>query len=304
MPTTRTGTRLDAALGALHPGMSRRKAREVIEKGQVTVDGTSVLEAGRAVDAGARIAWDPNRRALPRARLSLPKLYEDEHLLIVDKPAGLLSVPTSGAAAEAEDTVLARVTDYVRRLRPRAPYVGRVHRLDRETSGALVVALTPEARAGLIHLFREHRIERVYDALVAGVPRDDASTVDAPIRDTWMRGRRGVARGEEPASRARTHWRVVERLGQAARLAIRLETGRQHQIRAHLAHVGLPILGDRVYARQRSWPGPAVKRPMLHACRLAFLHPVTGRTVAVLSPTPADFARTLDALRHAARRQR
>jgi 23S rRNA pseudouridine1911/1915/1917 synthase len=112
-----------------------------------------------------------------------------------------------------------------------------------------------------------------------------------------------VARGEEPASQARTHWRVVERLGRAARLEIRLDTGRQHQIRAHLAHVGLPILGDRVYARRRAWSEPAVKRPMLHACRLAFPHPVTGNAVTALSPMPADFARALDALRRLARQQ-
>ena len=303
-PSERVGTRLDVALSASYPGTSRRKAREVIEKGQVTVDGALALEAGRAVGAGAAIVWDPNRKALSRARLSLPRLYEDEHLLVVDKPAGLLSVPTSEVAADEEDTVLARVAAYVQRLRPRAPYVGRVHRLDRETSGALVVALTPETRAGLIHLFREHRIERAYEALVVGTPREDAGTVDAPIRDTWVRGRRGVARGDEPASEARTRWRVVERFGDAARLEIRLETGRQHQIRAHLAHVGLPILGDRVYARHGAWRGPTVARPMLHACRLAFAHPATGSAIAVASPPPADFKEALDALRRRARQRR
>lgn len=305
MPVDRTSIRLDLALSTSRPGMSRRKAREVIEKGQVTVDGALVQESGHTVTPSAVIVWDPNRKALPRARLSLTKLYEDDHLLIVDKPAGLLSVPTSGAAPdEGEDTVLARVAAYVRRLRPRAPYVGRVHRLDRETSGALVVALTPETRAGLIRLFSEHRIERVYDALVGGAPRADSGTVDAPIRDTWVRGRRGIARGQEAASEARTHWRVVERFGDAARLAIRLETGRQHQIRAHLAHAGLPILGDSVYARHRLVSGPRVARPMLHACRLAFVHPATGSKVSATSPTPVDFEQALDALRRRFRQRR
>jgi 23S rRNA pseudouridine1911/1915/1917 synthase len=297
MPANEVPIRLDLALSTSQPGMSRRKAREVIEKGQVTVDGALVQEPGRTVAPSAAIVWNPNRKALPRARLSLTKLYEDDHLLIVDKPAGLLSVPTADAAADAEDTVLARVAAYVRRLRPRAPYVGRVHRLDRETSGALVVALTPETRTGLIHLFRAHRIERVYDALVSGAPRADSGSVDVPIRDTWVRGRRGVARGEEAASEARTNWRVVERFSDAARLEIRLETGRQHQIRAHLAHVELPILGDRVYAPRRSGPGPKVARPMLHASRLAFVHPATGNRISATSPTPADFQQALEVLR-------
>ena len=296
--------RLDVALSASQPGMSRRKAREVIEKGQVTIDGALVREPGRIVELSSAIAWDPNRRALRHARLALARLYEDEHVLIVDKPAGLLSVPTSEAAAGREDSVLARVMAYVGHLRPRAPYVGRVHRLDRETSGALAIALTPEARAGLIQLFRAHRIERLYEALVIGVPREDAGSVDAPIRDTWLSGRRGVAQGREPASEARTHWRVIERYGDAAHLELRLETGRQHQIRAHLAHVGLPILGDLVYAPRRAWSGPAVSRPMLHACRLAFTHPMTGSSVQAVSPTPADFSRTLEALRRRARRSR
>lgn len=287
--------RLDLALIALHPSLSRRRARAAIEKGQVTVEGARVREAGHDVPDGARVVWDPHRKALPRARCSLPILHEDEHVLVVDKPAGLLTVP-SGPGRGDEDTALARVRDYVAHLRPRVPFAERVHRIDRDTTGTLVFALSREARAGLIQIFRAHRIERRYLAIVAGEPGADRGVVDAPIRDAWVSGRRAVAHDPEPGKPARTRWRVRERLAGAALLEVDLATGRQHQIRVHLSHVGLPVLGDRVYgAPGRDGP----RRPMLHAWRLAFAHPVTGGRVAVESPLPADFARTLSRLRRA-----
>jgi 23S rRNA pseudouridine1911/1915/1917 synthase len=287
--------RLDVALIARYPDLSRRKAREVIEKGQVTVDGATTLEAGRAVGGAERIAWDPNRPARRRARSSLPLLHEDEAILVVDKPAGLLSVPSS-PEAEGEDTVLARVRDYVRHLRPRRPFVGVVHRLDRDTSGALAFALDPDALAALRALFRAHRIERRYAALVAGVPRGERGEVDLPLREDYEGGRRGVARPGEASRPAFTRWHVVERFGGAALLEVELETGRQHQIRVHLAHVGLPVLGDAVYGKDA--PAPVrVRRQMLHARRLAFTHPRTASTVTVESPLPPDFAKALAALR-------
>ena len=299
MPPRARPDRLDLALIALHPELSRRRAREAIERGQVDVDGQAVREAGHAVRGTQAIVWRPNRPALPRARLSLPRLYEDEHVLIVDKPAGLLSVPTSGAGAASEDTALARVADYVRHLRPRAPYVERVHRLDRDTSGALAFALTPEARQGLIALFREHRIERVYLALVWGEPRADGGEIDAPIRDAYLSGRRGVARPGETGVPALSRWRVRERLGPATLLEVVIETGRQHQVRAHLAHVGLPVVGDHLYGNLRPLPGerPRVTRLMLHAWRLAFRHPISGARVAAESLPPRDFARLVERLR-------
>jgi 23S rRNA pseudouridine1911/1915/1917 synthase len=287
--------RLDVALIRSHPGLSRRKAREVIEKGQVTVDGQAALDAGHSVAGSERIEWDPNRPARRRARSSLPLLYEDAQILIVDKPAGLLSVPSAPDAAE-EDTVLARVRDYVRHLRPRQPYVGLVHRLDRDTSGALAFALDAETRDALRALFRHHRIERRYLALVAGVPRSERGEVDLALRDEFEGGRRGVARPGEAARPARTRWRVIERFPGGALLEVELETGRQHQIRVHLAHVGLPVLGDRVYGEAAPRLVP-VRRQMLHARRLGFAHPRTGQTLRVESPLPADFAKVLAALR-------
>ena len=287
--------RLDLVLIGLHPSLSRRRARAAIEKGQVTVDGARVREAGHEVGEGAAVEWDPNRKALPIARCSLPILHEDEHVLIVDKPAGLLTVP-SGPGLRDEDTALERVREYAARLRPREAFAERVHRLDRNTTGALAFALSREARAGLIQTFRAHRIERRYLAIVEGAPDDDRGVVDAPLRDAWVSGRRAVARESEPQKEARTRWRVRERLAGATLLEVDLDTGRQHQIRVHLAHIGLPVLGDRVYGRSGAGRD-APRRPMLHAHRLAFRHPVTSERVAVESPLPADFARTLARLR-------
>ena len=287
--------RLDLRLIREHPGLSRRRARDVIEKGQVSVGGTMVREAGREVEEGAVVVFDPNRRALSRARCGLPVLHEDEHVILVDKPAGLLSVPSAPGVHD-EDTALRHVQEYARRLKPRGGWAERVHRLDRDTSGVLAFALSREARAGLIETFRHHRIERVYLAIVEGDPRAEAGTIDAPLREAWVSGRRGVARPGEEQQSAHTEWRVRERLPGAALLEVRLATGRQHQIRVHLAHVGLPILGDPVYGRPAAGR-PLVRRPMLHASRLAFAHPLTGARIAATSPLPDDFRRALSALR-------
>jgi 23S rRNA pseudouridine1911/1915/1917 synthase len=288
--------RLDLVLIARHPELSRRRAREVIEKGQVSVEGSIVREAGRDVAEDADVRYDPNRRALSRARSSLPVLYEDEHVLVVDKPAGLLSVPTGPGLDE--DTALARVQDYARHRRPRGWFAERVHRLDRDTSGALAFALSAEARAALIRTFRDHRIDRVYLAVVARAPRERSGVVDAPLREEWSGGRRGVARPGEAARQALTLWTLRESLPGAALLEVRLETGRQHQIRVHLAHAGFPILGDLVYGLPpRPEETKVARRPLLHAFRLGFAHPITGERVVAECPPPEDFRRALAWLR-------
>src|SRR6185436_13937830 len=171
--------RLDVALIRLHPELSRRKARDVIEKGQVDVDGRTVQEPGLMVEPGRALRWDPHRKAVRRARLSLPILHADDHLVVLDKPAGLLAVPTAPDADE--DTALRRVQDYARHLHPNRPYVGVVHRIDRDTSGALAFALTPSARSALRAMFREHHIQRRYAALVQGRVTGEEGIVDRPI---------------------------------------------------------------------------------------------------------------------------
>jgi 23S rRNA pseudouridine1911/1915/1917 synthase len=215
----------------------------------------------------------------------------------VDKPAGLLAVPTS-AGAVGEDTALGRVRDFVARLRPRDPYVGTVHRLDRGTSGALAFALSEPARQSLRALFRAHRVERRYLAIVRGLPRSERGTIDLPIHDAYVSGRRRVARAGEPSHPALTRYVVKERFFGAALVELELETGRQHQIRIHLSHAGTPILGDSVYGSGASGlRGIAVSRPLLHAAMLGLSHPFTGTAVRVEAPLPADFVRILASLR-------
>jgi 23S rRNA pseudouridine1911/1915/1917 synthase len=286
--------RLDLALIRLHPELSRRQAQAAIEKGQVSVDGRVSREPGESVAEQAEIRWDRNRKATPKTRISLPLLYADDDLVIVDKPAGLLSVPTSPDARN-EDTALARVMDYARHQNPRRPFAGAVHRLDRDTSGALAFALNAGTKSALRDLFREHRIERKYAAIVLGSPRHDQGTIDAPIHDEYQGGRRRIAKGDEPSREAVTRFKVLERLAVGALLEVALETGRQHQIRLHLAHVGLPVLGDPVYGRGTK--GAQAPRQMLHARTLAFSHPRTDAAVRVESPLPPDFREVLKRLR-------
>jgi 16S rRNA U516 pseudouridylate synthase RsuA-like enzyme len=276
--------------------LSRRKAREVIEKGQVMVDGALVREPGTAVGDQSSIDWDENRRALPRVRARIPLLYEDDTLLVVDKPAGLLSVP-SGPGAEGEDTALLRVREYVVRANPRRPFVGVVHRIDRDTSGALLFAKNADMRRALIGLFSRHALERKYLALVVGLPPAESGIVDAPIRDSYAGGRRAVGRLNEPARPARTRWRVVERTerpshrrprraslrGIAALDAVAepavVAGGSEREVRARLgAHVA-GILGtrDAVVARRRRPAHAAEDR--VAALRAIAEEPVVARGV-------------------------
>jgi 23S rRNA pseudouridine1911/1915/1917 synthase len=266
----------------------------------VSIDGRVSREPGERVAENAEVRWDRNRKATPKTRISLPLLYADDDLVIVDKPAGLLSVPTSPDAKD-EDTALARVLDYAGHRRPHRPFAGAVHRLDRDTSGALAFALNAGARGALRELFREHRIERRYAAIVTGSPRTDQGTIDAPIHDAYQGGRRRIARPGEPSREAVTRFKVTERFEGAALLEVELETGRQHQIRLHLAHIGLTVLGDPVYGRGATAPAP---RQMLHARTLAFSHPSTGAAVRVESPLPPDFLEILKRLRRGPARVR
>lgn len=291
--------RLDLALIARHPELSRRRARTAIENGQVEVAGQVLSEPGAEVPEDAALGFFPNRPARRSVRLPLPALHVGERLLVIDKPAGLLSVPS--APGGHEDSLLGRLQAWAARARPRHPYVGAVHRLDRDTSGALAVALDPEARQWLRGLFRAHRIERRYLALVRGRPRADSGTIELPIADEYASGRRRLARAGEPSREARTHYRVIERFSRAALLEVELHTGRQHQIRLHLAQLGHPVLGDEVYGGEAA--AKAAPRQMLHAAWLAFEHPLLGG-VRAASPLPADFAQVRARLRRAGSERR
>jgi 23S rRNA pseudouridine1911/1915/1917 synthase len=285
--------RLDLAVSRRF-GLSRRAARDAVRAGRVDVAGDVNDEPGADVPDDVRLRYDPNRPERRRVRSRVQILAEDAHFLIVDKPAGLLSVQT---AEHESDTLFSRALSYLQhRYRQRA-WVGVVHRLDKDTSGALAFARTRKALEALQAQFKAHTIEREYVALVEGdVPV--SGVFDAPlVRDGGDR-RRGVARPGEPGLTAVTRYRPLERVGRATLVSVRLETGRTHQIRVHFSSAGHTVIGDQVY-RRREGPPTAIAAPrqMLHARTLGFAHPATGELVRVESPIPPDFAAVLGELR-------
>jgi 23S rRNA pseudouridine1911/1915/1917 synthase len=281
-------TRLDQRLRELQPGLSWSRIRTAIERGQVTVDGLISRDAGQEVAPQAVVQFEPSRPALPHARLDLPRLYEDDEIVVVDKPPGLLTVPTTPDAKDIEDTVLRRTQQYARHLRGRRSYAGVLHRLDRDTSGALAVALSREAHRRGRELFASHEFDRWYLAVVRGVPIQRQGRISAPISSEYVSGRRRIVRDSSDGLAAVTHYTVRDTYRGAALLELQLETGRQHQIRLHLQQLGHPLIGERVYA-----DGPSrisAPRQMLHAWRLQFPHPVHGTVIRAEAPLPADMA--------------
>jgi 23S rRNA pseudouridine1911/1915/1917 synthase len=290
VPETLAGERVDRAV-ALLTGWSRSEVRALVERGAVTVDGRAVARSAR-LEAGATLAWSdaPTPAALPQADqgVPVPVVYEDDDVVVVDKPAGLVVHPGAGHGdGTLVNGLLARY-DLADVGEPERP--GIVHRLDRETSGLLVVARTPAAYDALVAALAAHDVERRYDAVVLGAPEAAQGTVDAPIgRSVRNPTRMSVRAG---GREARTHYEVVARYDDTTRLSVELETGRTHQIRVHLAAIGHPVLGDTVYGRS----DPRSPRPFLHAAELAFAHPVTGEPVRLESPLPPDLEATVVAL--------
>jgi 23S rRNA pseudouridine1911/1915/1917 synthase len=304
------GQRFDKVLSGAEAIASREQARRLIVEGAATLNGQPAPPDAR-VRAGDAVAYrlpPPVATALVPEAAPLAVLYEDAHLIVLDKPPGVAMHPGPGhGTGTLVHFLLAHCQDLSGiggELRP-----GIVHRLDLGTSGVVVVAKTDAAHVGLAEQFRVHSIGREYLALVVGNPRREQGSIDRPIaRDPRDRMKRAV---QERGKRAVSHWRVERRLPPFALLRLRLETGRTHQIRVHLAHEGWPVLGDPLYglARHRGLrlPEPlraaidAFGRQALHAAVLAFTHPSTGTRLRFEAPLPPDMA-TLMALleRHAA----
>ena len=283
--------RLDQRVAGEH-SLSRRKAQDYIQTGRVDIDGRTCHEPGRNVEEGSIVRLDLDRPAVGAVRTRLSVLHEDDDLIIVDKPAGLLTLPTE---AREKDTLLDRVNAYLLHRYRRRPYVGVVHRLDKDTSGAIVFARSREVLRELQELFRRHDVEREYVALVEGRVEKESGTIGLDlVRDRGDR-RRGTARpGEAGGRKAVTHYRVVQRLPGATLVALRLETGRTHQIRVHLAALGHPVIGDAVYRPKHFSPPTIVaRRQMLHARTLGLRHPRTGVPIEKASDPPADFRELL-----------
>jgi len=297
VPAELAGQRLDAALAKLEPELSRAQLRRLVERGLVTVGG-AVVKPAHKLRAGDEIAGElpeaPARELAPEAR-PLAVLYEDDDVLVIDKPAGLVVHPAPGHAA---GTLVNALLYHADRLSAAggAERPGIVHRLDKDTSGVLVVAKSDAAHAALAAQFKAHSVLREYLALVRGSPRTASGTIEAAI-GRHPTDRKRMSTRARAGRAAVTHWRVERRLRGAALLRVRLETGRTHQVRVHLASIGLPVLGDRVYGGRRAAgdaPGPAGQA--LHAAVLGFRHPRSGAELRFESPLPADLAAAVEAL--------
>jgi 23S rRNA pseudouridine1911/1915/1917 synthase len=299
IPAECAGWRLDAALAQLFPEHSRSRLQGWLRQGLIRLDG-SAAEPKRKVYGGERINFDAlavaTVPALANAAedIALEVVFEDEHLIVIDKPAGLVVHPGNGNASGTMMNALLHHAPLLAAI----PRAGIVHRLDKETSGLLVVARTLTAQTDLVRQMQARSVQRHYLALALGT-LDRDGTVDAPLgRHAVQRTKMAVVRagGRE----ARTHYVILERFAKATLLECRLETGRTHQIRVHLASIQHPLAGDAVYGRAKSGDArlDAFKRQALHARRLALRHPATAIDMAWESPLPEDFAQLLDALRH------
>ena len=284
----RAGERLDRFLASSPEVGSRSEAERLVGEGRVLVDGRRRPKSHRVVPGEVVVVELHGLRphALEPERLDLRIAYEDEHILIVDKPAGLVVHPSAGhTTGTLVHGLLGRGIEGG--TVPERP--GIVHRHDRDTSGLLVVARSKEAHRRLQRLVRRRELVREYLALVRGRPRSWRGRIEAPIgRDRHDPTRMSL--DSDVAREAVTHFEVVELLPEYALLRVRLETGRTHQIRVHLAAIELPIAGDQVYGRESSL---GLARQFLHAARLAFPHPFTAVAVDVESPLPPDLAGAL-----------
>ena len=300
IPGSLSGLRADQALAKIFPLHSRARIQEWIRAGAATFDGTAVRVKDRVV-GGERVSIlctveSDDRSAAQPGPLAL--LHDDPDLLVLDKPPGLVVHPGAG---NRDGTLLNRLLAYDPELRA-IPRAGLVHRLDKNTSGVMLIARSLHAHTRLVAQIKAREVTRVYEAVVRGSP-PARGTVDAPIgRDRALRTRMAVEPRGKPAT---THYRVVERYLRHARLEVTLETGRTHQIRVHLAHIGYPIVGDSTYGKRRD-RSRATDRPdavssfsrqALHARRLSLCHPVSERELTVESELAPDMQELIEAIR-------
>ncbi len=319
------GQRLDRFLAARLPEVSRSRVQSLIAEGRVRVNGAPVTRPSRKVVAGEEVTLElpaPKPLELEAEDIPLDIVHEDEHLIVLNKPAGLVVHP---AAGHSTGTLVNALLHHVKQTGGRLSGIGGVerpgivHRLDKDTSGLLVIARTEKTHRSLSEQFAAHgrdgRLHRAYLALAWGAPRLPTGTIDAPIaRHPKDRTRMAVRHHDETAREAITHYEVLEAFPAAAHrpvaslLRCRLETGRTHQIRVHLSHIGHPVMGDPLYARTHAASAgclseearallQALNRQALHAAELGFVHPVTGERMHFSAPPPADFRRLLAALR-------
>jgi 23S rRNA pseudouridine1911/1915/1917 synthase len=299
------GWRLDRALAALIPTLSRERIKALISSGAVASgellarDPAAKAKAGSdyAVTIPAPIPAHNEAQDIP-----LDIVFEDDHLLVVNKPAGLVVHPAAGNFDGTMVNALlhhcaGRLSGIGGVARP-----GIVHRIDKDTSGLMVVAKTDPAHEGLAKQFADHSIERLYKAIVSGVPRHLEGKIDAPLARSPANRQKIAITSEGRGKHAITHWRAITPLKDAALIECRLETGRTHQIRVHLASIGHPLVGDPAYGRTRPSHGTILRelgfaRQALHAALIGFIHPVDRKFIRFEAEMPDDLQRLLSELR-------
>jgi 23S rRNA pseudouridine1911/1915/1917 synthase len=297
------GWRLDRALAAAVPTLSRERLKALIASGRVAGPLGLVRDPAVKAVAGAYKVTVPEPEPAHNEAQDIPLeiVFEDDHLLIVDKPAGMVVHPAAGNFDGTLVNALlhhcaGRLSGIGGVARP-----GIVHRIDKDTSGLLVIAKTDRAHEGLAGQFARHSIERRYLAVVSGLPNPVAGSVDAPLARSSANRQKMAIVEDGRGKRAVTHYRMLTPLREAALVECRLETGRTHQVRVHLTSLGHPLIGDPVYGRTRSAHRELLKslgfhRQALHAAELGFDHPVTGETLSFKSDVPSDMQELLSAL--------
>jgi 23S rRNA pseudouridine1911/1915/1917 synthase len=302
IPVASAGLRLDLALARLYPEYSRARLQLWIKQGWVTLDGLQPRPRDR-VRGGERVIIEPvleSTKVFQAEKIPLDRVYEDAHLLVLNKPPGLVVHP---AAGNWKGTLLNGLLHHAPEL-TQLPRAGIVHRLDKDTSGLIVVARTLQSHAHLVAQMQQRLIRRVYVALVSGTLISGGSIEGNMGRHPLHRTRMAVlAVGGKPA---RTHYRIERRFSHHTLLRVRLETGRTHQIRVHLAHIRHPILGDPLYGGRPRLPEgagadlvdalSAFRRQALHACELSLMHPHSGELLKWQAPMPSDMQSLLDIL--------
>jgi len=298
------GWRLDRALAATLPSLSRERLKTLIRSGALERSGTAVRDPATKVRGDERFLLavpEPEPAHNVPQDIPLRVIFEDEHLLVVDKPAGLVVHP---AAGNRDGTLVNALLHHCRGSLSGIGGVARpgiVHRIDKDTSGLLVVAKTDVAHEGLAKQFAAHSIDRRYLAIVSGVPKASEGTIDAPLaRSAANRKKIAIVAGGR-GKRAVTHWKRLTVLSDAALAECRLETGRTHQVRVHMASIGHPLLGDSVYGgipktHRRLLNDLDFHRQALHAAELGFVHPVTKRRLSFASAMPPDMQELFNAL--------
>jgi 23S rRNA pseudouridine1911/1915/1917 synthase len=302
------GWRLDRALADVVPTLSRERLKNLIRSGAVEAEGKTLRDPAvkvRGEEALRVVVPEPAPAHNVPQDIPLKVAFEDEHLLVVDKPAGLVVHP---AAGNLDGTLVNALLHHCGGSLSGIGGVARpgiVHRIDKDTSGLLVVAKTDVAHEGLAKQFAAHSVDRRYLAIVSGVPKSSEGMIDAPLaRSATNRKKIAIVEAKDlhrRGKRAVTHWRRLDVLEDAALVECRLETGRTHQVRVHMASIGHPLVGDPVYGRSGKTHGKILTelhfhRQALHAAELGFTHPVTKRRLSFSSPMPPDMRELFNAL--------